>query len=202
MMNITDLLHLFRWDNLQNLWLTNILFIVPLETKLNQKSSFRLSSKLDALSPKLLSRRRKIHTWSPMRAAMWQVFPPGAAHISRIRSPGRGPSTCPTTTEGKFCKKKKKTQHVKVKVMLNKIPFLFNGCHHKRGNTCRNARLGRTPSKEGLLYRGSTIRTPKPLKHMVTITVKRYQELDKMLLISDFSDETLLNSQDKRNSVG
>lgn len=34
---------------------------------------------------------------------MWQVFPPGAAHMSRIRSPGRGLSTCPTTTEGRFC---------------------------------------------------------------------------------------------------
>lgn len=38
-------------------------------------------------------------------------------------------------------------------------------------NTCRKARLGRTPSNEGLWYRGATIRIPIPLEHTVTITV-------------------------------
>lgn len=47
-------------------------------------------------------------TWSRIRAAMCVVLPPGAAHKSRILSPGWGSRTCVTTAEGKFCKEKKK----------------------------------------------------------------------------------------------
>ena len=56
---------------------------------------------------------------------------PGAAHMSKIISPGQGPSTCPTTTEGKFW---------------------------------RNSKCGRTPLREGQLYRGNLIWIATPLK--------------------------------------
>ena len=56
---------------------------------------------------------------------------PGAAHMSKIISPGQGPNTCPTTTEGKFWRKSK---------------------------------FGRTPLREGQLYRGNLIWIATPLQ--------------------------------------
>ena len=56
---------------------------------------------------------------------------PGAAHMSKIISPGQGPNTCPTTTEGKFW---------------------------------RNSKCGRTPLREGQLYRGNLIWIATPLQ--------------------------------------
>lgn len=45
-------------------------------------------------------------TWSCISAAMCVVLPPGAAHKSRILSPGWGSRTWVTTADGKFYKKK------------------------------------------------------------------------------------------------
>lgn len=45
-------------------------------------------------------------TWSCISAAMCVVFPPGAAHKSRIFSPGWGFSTWVTKADGKFYKEK------------------------------------------------------------------------------------------------
>ena len=56
---------------------------------------------------------------------------PGAAHMSKIISPGQGPNTRPTTTEGKFW---------------------------------RNSKCGRTPLREGQLYRGNLIWIATPLQ--------------------------------------
>ena len=56
---------------------------------------------------------------------------PGAAHMSKIISPGQGPNTCPTTTEGKFW---------------------------------RNSKFGRTPLREGQLYRGNLTWIATPLQ--------------------------------------
>jgi len=46
-------------------------------------------------------------TWSCINVARWVVFPPGAAHMSKILSPGWGFKTWLTTTEGKFYHKNK-----------------------------------------------------------------------------------------------
>jgi hypothetical protein len=59
-------------------------------------------------SPRTLAAARSRATTSPrssIREAKWVVFPPGAAHMSSTRSPGRGPRMWPTSTEGRFCRK-------------------------------------------------------------------------------------------------
>lgn len=44
--------------------------------------------------------------WSFINVATWQVFPPGAEHMSNMASPGIGESAWPTRMEGRFWGKK------------------------------------------------------------------------------------------------
>lgn len=150
-----------------------------IKNKMNRSCVFLMLTSNQIESCKMtkwvLLKYSKTGTWSFMRAATWQVFPPGAAHISRIRSPGRGPSTCPTTTEGRFCKTQiHNSLDVKICKLIpgdNKVnPFILRKAKGPKLIQMNNSQIlldtpVRTPGSAGRHRRRGSGKVAPPSEH-------------------------------------